>query len=162
MTDPHGPETKMYADGAAGVDSAAAGDTHDVEWVPVPSTQEPEPAEPGHTCSAAPKPATKYRHIEEIRTLLERSTESAVRLVATRASFLRQDFRWMEAAEAPRCARECGSANFGMLWRQHHCRSCGDIVCGHCLAAKKMWLDRWFSKAKGGVPGCIIVECTHC
>ena len=148
----------MSAAAAAEVDSAAAGDAHDVDsgWVPIPSTQEPEPAEPGRTSNTELKPATEYRHFEEMRALLGGSTETAVRLVATRASFLRQDFRWMDASEAPRCARECGSADFGALWRQHHCRSCGDIVCGHCLADKKMWMDRWFSKAGGGVPGYLL------
>jgi len=41
---------------------------------------------------------------------------------------------WIADNAAPQCMR-C-KANFSVISRRHHCRSCGDVVCGDCSPSK--------------------------
>lgn len=42
---------------------------------------------------------------------------------------------WVPDNASPTCMH-CKKSNFTVLNRRHHCRNCGDVVCGHCSKNK--------------------------
>ena len=61
---------------------------------------------------------------------------------------------WVPDEDASHCMIEGCSLEFWPQWpndvyRRHHCRSCGWVVCKACLAPEPVALDRWVSSKKG-------------
>ena len=55
--------------------------------------------------------------------------------------------RWVMDEETDNCMA-C-STEFNFWTRRHHCRYCGVLVCGDCLAQGQMYSDRWVSEEDG-------------
>lgn len=66
------------------------------------------------------------------------------------AAAARKHPKWISDADADCCMLECGSGVFGMMWRRHHCRYCGWVICSNCFPASQIIaVDRWISSTEG-------------
>ena len=104
------------------------------------------------TMKLEPEPPVREEVIE-FEAKLEQQPEAAAAATAAAeeamspASHSRNHPRWVMDDEHDGCM-QC-SVEFGLFTRRHHCRYCGVLCCGDCLAAGQIYSDRWVEEEDG-------------
>lgn len=101
-----------------------------------------EPANPRYGCPGMRSQTLKFRlrrslYLDVLRRDTEQLLDNVKRLLQLpkprERSAQRRAVQWLPDALSTSCA--CCHAKFSLTLRKRHCRTCGKIVCGSCLAS---------------------------